>query len=144
MEHAYKTDLVMKLTGATSNQLKYWGRLELVAPEINGRRAHYSFKDIVKLRVLVSLRKNGLSLQKVRLGINRLSEILPEDEPLSRLIIFTDGMDMIVVEKGKYFSAITKQQYFRFDTEQIGAEITKLQWNDGRIPPTQAVSHANN
>ncbi len=144
MEHKYKTDLVMKLTGATSNQMKYWGRLGLVAPEINARRAHYTFKDIVKLRVLVSLRRNGLSLQKVRLGITRLSEMLPDDEPLSRLIIFTDGMDMIVVEKGKYFSAITKQQYFRFDTEQIGAEITKLQRNGGLLPPTQAVSHANN
>jgi len=143
MEYRYKTDLVTKLTGATSNQLKYWGRIELVAPEINGRRAHYSFKDIVKLRVLVSLRKNGLSLQKVRLGINRLSEMLPDDEPLSRLIIYTDGMDMIVVEKGKYFSAITKQQYFRFDTEQIGAEITELQQNGKLLPSTQAVSQAN-
>jgi DNA-binding transcriptional MerR regulator len=144
MEHIYKTALVMKLTGATSNQMKYWGRLGLVAPEINARRAHYTFKDIVKLRVLVSLRRNGLSLQKVRLGINRLSEMLPDDEPLSRLIIFTDGMDMIVVEKGKYFSAVTKQQYVRFDTEQIGAEITKLQLKGGPRPPTQADSHANN
>jgi DNA-binding transcriptional MerR regulator len=143
MAHAYTTDLVMKLTRATSNQLKYWARIGLTTREINGRRALYSFKDIVKLRVLVSLRKNGLSLQKVRLGINRLSEMLPDDEPLSRLIIYTDGMDMIVVEKGKYFSAITKQQYFRFDTEQIGAEITKLQRNERRLPPTQAVSHAH-
>jgi len=141
MEHAYKTDLVMKLTGATANQLKYWSRMELVVPKINGRRAHYSFKDIVKLRVLVSLRKNGLSLQRVRLGIKRLSEMLPDDEPLSRLFIYTDGTDMIVVEKGKYFSAITKQQYFRFDTEQIGAEITKLQRNEWHFPPKQAVSH---
>jgi hypothetical protein len=34
---------------------------------------------------------------------------------------------MIVIEKGMYFSAITKQQYFHFDTEQIGAEIIRLQ-----------------
>ncbi|MBN2124516.1 MAG: MerR family transcriptional regulator [Deltaproteobacteria bacterium] len=134
----YTTDLVTKLTGATSNQLKYWGRIALVAPKINGRRAHYSFKDIVRLRVLVSLRKNGLSLQKVRLGIVRLSEMLPEDEPLSRLIIYTDGTDMIVVEKGQYFSAITKQHYFRFDTEEIGAEIINSQQHSLR-----STSHRN-
>lgn len=144
MVNAYTTDLVMKLTGATSNQLKYWARIGLIAREINGRRASYSFKDIVKLRVLVSLRKNGLSLQKVRLGINRLSQMLPDDEPLSRLIIYTDGRDMIVVEKGKYFSAITKQRYFRFDTELIGAEILELQRNGWHVLPTQAVSHVNN
>lgn len=141
MQYTYTTDLVIKLTGATLNQLKYWGRLGLVSPEINGRRAYYSFKDIVKLRVLVSLRKEGLSLQRMRLGIGRLSEMLPDAEPLTRLIIYTDGMDMIVVEKGKYFSAITKQQYFRFDTEQIGAEITKLRRNSKVLSSSKAVSH---
>ena len=126
MNNIYPTKLVRKLTGSSLNQLKYWVRISLVSPEKKGKYSFYSFKDIVKLRVLVSLRRKGLSLQKVREGIENLSGMLPDDEPLSRLIIYTDGVDMIVVEKGKYFSAITKQQYFRFDTEQIGAEIIGL------------------
>jgi len=127
MNTIYPANLVRKLTGATINQLKYWVKTGLVLPEREGKFSFYSFKDIVKLRVLVSLKKKGLSLQKMRKGIANLSGILPDDEPISRLIIYTDGVDMIVVEKGKYFSAITKQQYFRFDTEQIGAEIIRLQ-----------------
>ena len=127
MNNIYPTKLVRKLTQASLNQLKYWVRINLVSPERKGKASFYSFKDIVKLRVLVSLKRRGLSLQKVREGIRNLSAMLPDDEPLSRLIIYTDGVDMIVVEKGKYFSAITKQQYFRFDTEQIGAEIIRLQ-----------------
>lgn len=131
MQKIFPTKFVQKLTGATLNQLKYWVRIRLVAPERAGKSFFYSFKDIVKLRVLVSLRRKGLSLQKVRKGIENLSKMLPDDEPLSRLVIYTDGMDMIVVEKGKYFSAITRQHYFRFDTEQISAEIIKLQNYDG-------------
>ncbi len=127
MNNIYPTKLVRKLTGSSLNQLKYWVKISLVSPKKKGKSSFYSFKDIVKLRVLVSLRRKGLSLQKVREGIINLSRMLPDDEPLSRLIIYTDGVDMIVVEKGRYFSAITKQQYFRFDTEQIGAEIIKLQ-----------------
>ena len=127
MDNPYPTNLVRKLTGATPNQLKYWVRIDLVSPKRQGKASFYSFKDIVKLRVLASLRNRGLSLQKVRKGIEVLSDMLPDDEPLSRLIIYTDGVDMIVVEKGKYFSAITRQQYFRFDTEQIGSEIISLQ-----------------
>lgn len=107
--------------------MKYWVRINLVSPERIGKASFYSFKDIVKLRILVSLRRAGLSLQKMREGVRNLSRMLPDDEPLTRLIIYTDGTDMIVVEKGMYFSAITKQQYFRFDTEQIGVEITRLQ-----------------
>lgn len=140
MQNPYSSNLVRKLTGATLNQLKYWVRINLVSPEREGKSSFYSFKDIVKLRVLVSLRNNGLSLQKVRKGIETLSKILPEDEPLSRLIIYTDGTDMIVVEKGKYFSAITRQQYLRFDTEQIGAEIIGLQNSEVWNPSNGVVS----
>jgi len=139
MSEIYPTNLVRKLTGATLNQLKYWVRINLVAPDRGGKPSFYSFKDIVKLRVLVSLRKKGLSLQKVRKGIENLSRMLPDDELLSRLIIYTDGMDMIVVEKGKYFSAITRQHYFRFDTEQIGAEIINLQNADSAFLKTRDI-----
>ena len=66
--------------------------------------------------------------------------MLPDDEPLSRLMIYTDGMDMIVVEKGKYFSALTKQHYLRFDTEQIGAEIIDLQKTDSTLSKTSGIS----
>lgn len=134
MNKIYPTNLVRKLTGVTLNQLKYWVRINLVFPGRDGKFSFYSFKDIVKLRVLVSLRKEGLSLQKVREGIRNLTKMLPDEEPLSRLVIYTDGMDMIVVEKGKYFSAITRQQYFRFDTEQIRAEIIKLQKTNSLFP----------
>lgn len=130
MQKIYPTNLVQRLTQATINQLKYWVRINLVSPERSGKKAFYSFKDIIKLRVLVALRREGLSLQKVREGIKNLSTLLPNDEPLSRLIIYTDGADMIVVEKGRYFNAITKQHYFRFDTEEIGAEIINLQGQD--------------
>ena len=133
MKNIYSTKLVRKLTRASLNQLKYWVRISLFSPEKRGKYSFYSFKDIVKLRVLVSLRRKGLSLQKVREGMENLSRMLPDDEPLSRLIIYTDGIDMIVVEKGKYFSAITRQHYFRFDTEQIGAEIVRLQNYDGSL-----------
>ena len=35
-------------------------------------------------------------------------EEVEDEDPLSNLLIHTDGIDMIVVEKGKYFSAITR------------------------------------
>ena len=137
MQKIYPTNLVQRLTQATINQLKYWVRINLISPERSGKKAFYSFKDIIKLRVLVALRREGLSLQKVREGIKNLSAMLPDDEPLSRLIIYTDGADMIVVEKGSYFNAITKQHYFRFDTEEIGTEIINLRESD--IPGTSNV-----
>jgi len=102
MDHNYLTKFVRKLTGATENQLKYWVKIGIVTPIRIGKTHYYSFRDIVKLRILVQLRWNGLSLQKVRKGIENLSRILPSTEdPTTRLMIHTDGIDMIIVEKGQ-------------------------------------------
>lgn len=134
MWNIYPTKLVQKLTEATPNQLKYWVRTGLVCPAREGKCFFYSFKEIIKLRVLASLRHKGLSLQRVRVGIKNLSSILPDAESLTHLVIYTDGVDMIVAEKGNYFSAITRQRYMSFDTEQIGAELFNLQERTKDVP----------
>ena len=140
MTNNYPTRLVRRITKATGNQLKYWVRIGLVTPEKRGKTFFYSFKDIIKLRLLIKLKENGLSLQKIKKGIKELSEMLPAtDDPLFKLVIYTDGIDMIVIEKGKYFSAMTRQHYFRFDTEQIGAEIINLYKLPGTFPKKNKV-----
>ena len=141
MDHNYLTKFVRKLTGATENQLKYWVKIGIVTPIRIGKTHYYSFRDIVKLRILVQLRWNGLSLQKVRKGIENLSRILPSTEdPTTRLMIHTDGIDMIIVEKGHYYSAITKQQYFAFDTGKIESEMIKLQKAEYDYPKGESTS----
>lgn len=134
MKNIYPTGLVHKLTHATENQLKYWVRIEIISPVKVGKTFHYSFRDIIKLRLIVSLKRNGLSLQKIKKGLKNLSKTLPEsDDPLTRLIIYTDGADMFVNEKGKYFSATTMQRFFKFDTEEINNEIIELYRKDNNI-----------
>ena len=96
MTNNYPTRLVRRITNATDNQLKYWVRIGLVTPEKKGKTFFYSFKDIIKLRLLIKLKENGLSLQKIKKGIKKLSEMLPAaDDPLAKLVIYTDGVDML-------------------------------------------------
>jgi DNA-binding transcriptional MerR regulator len=123
----FPTDIVLCVTGASANQLKYWVKIGLITPFKDGKRYLYSFRDIIRIRVVTNLKNNGLSLQKIRKGIDNLAEVLPaEDDPLARLVIFTDGQDMIAMEKGMYFSATSMQRYFRFDLEQLQAKIFKI------------------
>ena len=128
MYNMYQTVLIRKLTRATKNQLKYWVRIGLVCPRKKGKLHFYSFRDIIKLKLIMMLKENGLSLQKIQKAIKRLSSLLPDsDDPLTRLIIHTNGVDIFINEKGKYFSATTMQRFFQFDTEQIKSEIIELQ-----------------
>lgn len=125
--NTYPTKLVSTLTQATENQIKYWVRNGLVCPVKIGKMHFYSFRDIIKLRLIVSLKKDGLSLQKIRKGIENLSKVLPNtDKIITGLVIYTNGIDMIVIEKGKHFSAITNQRYLTIDTEKIKTQIEKL------------------
>ncbi len=127
MDNEYPTGLIRKLTSVSENQLKYWVKTGIIAPVIKGKTFYYSFRDIIKIRLIVSLKKNGLSLQKIKRGLNNLTKTLPDSNtPLTRLIIYTDGVDMFVHEKGTYFSATTMQQFFKFDTEEINNEIINL------------------
>ncbi len=57
-----------------------------------------------------------------------MAKVLPaDDDSLSKLIIFTDGHDMVAMEKGMYFSATSMQRYFQFDIEQLQASIIRFQ-----------------
>ncbi len=124
----FSTDMVSRVTGATANQLKYWVKIGLISPTQDGRRYLYTFRDVIKIRVISNLKDEGLSLQKIRKGIDNLTKVLPsDDDPLARLIIFTDGQEMIAMEKGMYFSATSMQRYFRFDLEQLQTSIINFQ-----------------
>ena len=140
----FSTDAVLRVTGTSPNQLKYWVKIGLVAPIQDGKRYFYKFRDIIRIQVVANLKTKGLSLQKIRKGIDNLAKVLPpDDDPLSKLIIFTDGHDMIAMEKGMYFSATSMQHYFRFDIEQLQASIIRFQSNEtlkadaDRLPDTK-------
>lgn len=140
MTNNYPTRLIRSITKATDNQLKYWVRIGLVTPEKKGKTFFYSFKDIIKLRLLIKLKENGLSLQKIKKGIKKLSEMLPAaDDPLAKLVIYTDGVDMLVIEKGNYFSATTMQKYFQFDTAKIKSDI--IYFNNNKAIESEDVNN---
>ncbi len=63
----FPTDLTSTLTGASVRQLRHWNSTGLLVPEVQAsRRLLYSFRDVVALRIVVRLRSEAASLQKVR------------------------------------------------------------------------------
>lgn len=72
LQKGFTTDQVSRLTGCTTSQLRYWDKVRLVQPSIQqtggrpGVRRVYSFRDLVMLRSIRSLKDNGMSLQRIR------------------------------------------------------------------------------
>lgn len=90
-------------TGCTAHQLRYWDRIALVKPSIQatggrpGVRRLYSFRDLVALKVVVSLLNGGMSLQRIRRAYEYLRRRANLDSHLSEVKLVTDGHSIFEV-----------------------------------------------
>jgi DNA-binding transcriptional MerR regulator len=118
-------DLVYRLDGIKIDpvRLHYYEKTGLIKASIRpaqgcGRHKLYSFADLVLLRWFLQLRKQGLSMQRVRKGIAYLKKNMPRyiDEPLEHNLFFvTDGCDLFMLGNDQdAISLVTSpgQRYF--------------------------------
>lgn len=104
MEEGFTAQQASQLTSCTAHQLRYWDRVGLVKPTIQGtggrpgRRRLYSFRDLVALRVVRSLLDNGMSVQRVRRAWDYLRRSADMDQHLSEVQLVTDGQSIFKVE----------------------------------------------
>ncbi len=98
MEQAFTAEQACRLSNCTHHQLRYWDRVGLVGPSIQGTggrpgvRRLYSFRDLIALRVVRSLLDNGMSLQRVRRAWDYLRREGGMDGHLSDVKLVTDGL----------------------------------------------------
>ncbi|MCS7168238.1 MAG: MerR family transcriptional regulator [Gemmatales bacterium] len=96
-------DTVARVTGATVKQLIHWDRTNLIRPSIarargKGTRRVYSFLDILAIKTAVMLRREGISLQKIRQCLRYLREVYPQcEQPLANLNLLTDGHSVFLL-----------------------------------------------
>ncbi|MFI5047104.1 MAG: MerR family transcriptional regulator [Acidimicrobiia bacterium] len=91
---------VCAIVGITYRQLDYWARTNLVRPSIadakgSGTQRAYSYRDLVRLKVVKSLLDAGVKLQTARRAIEYLREDLGDDWATASLVL--DGSDSVLV-----------------------------------------------
>lgn len=90
-------------------RLHYYEKTGLIRASVRpaqgcGKHKLYSFSDLIMLRWFLQLRKQGLSMQKVRRGISYLRKNMPKfiERPLEHDLFFvTDGQDMFAFVDGE-------------------------------------------
>jgi len=123
LNNSFNSKMVSKIIGIPTRVIDYWDRTNFIKPSINeasgyGSMRLYSFSDLIQFKVAKFLREQGLSLQKIRKGLNFLRKHLPEiEKPLVQLRFLTDGETIFVLtnkdreiidtlKKGQYVFAI--------------------------------------
>ncbi len=101
------------IVGITYRQLDYWARTQLVRPAVHeatgsGSRRHYSYRNLLELRVVKSLLDAGIKLESVREVFNYLAQYEQADITSAHLVIsgssvvLCQGDDLIdVVRQGQ-------------------------------------------
>ena len=106
MDDGFTAQQASQLTGCTQHQLRYWDRVDLVRPAIQGTggrpgvRRLYSFRDLVALRVVRSLLDNGMSVQRVRRAWDYLRRNADMESHLSEVKLVTDGSTIFRIASG--------------------------------------------
>ena len=121
-----------RLTGCTPHQLRYWDRVNLVQPSIQGtggrpgKRRLYAFRDLVALRVVKSLLDNGMSVQRVRRAWDYLRRTADMDRHLAEVKLVTDGQSIFRVasDEDELIDALREgQMAFFVAIDQIAREV---------------------
>ncbi len=118
-------DIIHRLDGIRIDpvRLHYYEKTGLIRASVRpaqgcGKHKLYSFADLIMLRWFLQLRKQGLSMQKVRKGISYLRKNMPRyiEKPLEHELFFvTDGQDMFALVNGEDAISLVRtpgQQYF--------------------------------
>lgn len=109
MNTFYTSKQVIQIAGVEQHNLKYWTSTGLVEPSIDqgkgtGNRRKWSYIDLVGLRALLTLRDNGVSLQRVRQLLPKLQAYTQVNGTLkalskSRLVVLADDVAMVNTDK---------------------------------------------
>jgi DNA-binding transcriptional MerR regulator len=91
-EVGYSGPQVCKIVGISYRQLDYWARTDLVRPSLadargSGTQRRYSYRDLVRLKVIKTLLDAGVKLQVARRAIEYLREDLGDDWATARLVL---------------------------------------------------------
>jgi DNA-binding transcriptional MerR regulator len=137
---AFTAQQACRMTGCTPHQLRYWDRVDLVRPSIQGtggrpgKRRLYSFRDLVALRVVRSLLDNGMSVQRVRRAWDYLRRTADMDAHLSSVTLVTDGESIfhVVHDEDQLIDALREGQLAFFVaidaiTREVEEDVTRFE-----------------
>lgn len=111
VEQSYSGRRAAEIVGITYRQLDYWARTDLVRPSVadasgSGSRRAYSYRDLLKLKVIKTLLDAGLRLESVREAFAYLGE-LGEDIESANLVV--NGSSSVVARSGEELFDLVKK-----------------------------------
>jgi DNA-binding transcriptional MerR regulator len=123
---------VCAIVGITYRQLDYWARTDLVRPSItdakgSGTQREYSYRDLVRLKVVKSLLDAGVKLETARKAIAYLREDLGDDWATASLVL--DGTGSVLVRTNDALVDAVRKGQGVLNIVPLGSVVDELNAN---------------
>jgi DNA-binding transcriptional MerR regulator len=101
------------IVGISYRQLDYWARTDLVRPSVtdakgSGSRRHYSYRNLLELRMVKSLLDAGIRLESVREVFDYLRRHVDHDITSAHIVI--DGGSVVLCQGDELIDVVRKGQ----------------------------------
>jgi DNA-binding transcriptional MerR regulator len=129
-EIGYGGPQVCKIVGITYRQLDYWARTDLVRPSLadargSGTQRRYSYRDLVRLKVIKNLLDSGVKLQAARKAIEYIRGDLGDDWASASLVL--NGTNSVLVRTGEDLVDVVRQGQGVLNIVSLGQVVDELE-----------------
>jgi DNA-binding transcriptional MerR regulator len=129
-EIGYGGPQVCKIVGITYRQLDYWARTDLVRPSLadargSGTQRRYSYRDLVRLKVIKNLLDSGVKLQAARKAIDYIRGDLGDDWASASLVL--NGTNSVLVRTGEDLVDVVRQGQGVLNIVSLGQVVDELE-----------------
>ena len=136
-ETGYGGPQVCAIVDISYRQLDYWARTELVRPSLSdargsGTQRRYSYRDLVRLKVIKSLLDAGVKLQTARRAIEYLREDTASWETASLVL---DGTDSVLARDGEQLIDLVRHGQGVLNIVPLGHVVQELDTRIHELAP---------
>lgn len=112
-ENTFSGTQAADVVGITYRQLDYWARTDLVRPSVidakgSGTRRHYSYRNLLELRMVKNLLDAGIRLESVREVFAYLRAHVDEDITSAHLVI--EGSSVVLCRGDELIDVVRRGQ----------------------------------
>lgn len=112
---SFSREEARRAVGISERQLRAWERQDLVPPSDT-----FAFHDVLALKTLCQLRKDGVPWKRVRDAVGALrGELRGVRNPLTEVKLFSNGKRIGVQIEGRKMEPITGQLLLDFDKQEL-------------------------
>ena len=129
-EIGFRGPQVCKIVGISYRQLDYWARTDLVRPSLadargSGTQRRYSYRDLVRLKVIKNLLDSGVKLQAARKAIEYVRGDLGDDWASASLVL--NGTNSVLVRTGEDLVDVVRHGQGVLNIVSLGQVVDELE-----------------